>query len=99
MANTTYDQVGTSDEVFGEEYEHEPVPMHARRSTFSVATVWVGFPMIITGAMTGSILVANLGFARGAWAMLVARAAHPMTLSTALCRPTSSRATSSSRLR
>ena len=71
MANTTYDQVGASDEVFGEEYEHEPVPIHARRSTFSVATVWIGFPMIITGAMTGSILVASLGFSRAAWAMLV----------------------------
>ena len=47
--------------VFGEEYEHEPVPQKARRSTFSVSMVWLGFPMIITGAMTGSILVAGWG--------------------------------------
>ena len=59
------------EEVLGEEYEHTPVPMSARRSTFSVATVWVGFPMIITGAMTGSILVANMGFMRAFWAMLI----------------------------
>ena len=59
------------EDVLGEEYEHTPVPMSARRSTFSVATVWVGFPMIITGAMTGSILVANMGFMRAFWAMLI----------------------------
>lgn len=59
------------DHVLGEEYEHEPVPMAARRSTFSVTTVWIGFPMIITGAMTGSILVLGMGFTNALWAMII----------------------------
>jgi cytosine permease len=59
------------DHVLGEEYEHEPVPMSARRSTFSVTTVWIGFPMIITGAMTGSILVLGMGFINALWAMVI----------------------------
>jgi len=50
------------DEILGHEYEHEPVPAAARRSLFSVTMVWIGFPMIITGAMTGSILVLGMGF-------------------------------------
>ncbi|MCV9935373.1 hypothetical protein OIU35_03270 [Boseaceae bacterium BT-24-1] len=37
-----------TDHVLGEEYEHEPVPMAARRSLFSMVMVWAGFPMIIT---------------------------------------------------
>jgi len=59
------------DHALGEEYEHEPVPMSARRSTFSVTTVWIGFPMIITGAMTGSILVLGMGFINALWAMVI----------------------------
>ncbi len=59
------------DHVLGEEYEHTPVPMSARRSTFSVTTVWIGFPMIITGAMTGSLLVLGMGFTNAVWAMLL----------------------------
>lgn len=59
------------DHVLGEEYEHEAVPMSARRSTFSVTTVWIGFPMIITGAMTGSILVLGMGFTNALWAMVI----------------------------
>mgnify|MGYP000202680463 CR=1 FL=1 len=58
-------------EVLGEEYEHEPVPPKARRSTFSVSMVWLGFPMIITGAMTGSILVAGMGFKSALIAMVL----------------------------
>ncbi|GAC1533626.1 MAG: cytosine permease [Ramlibacter sp.] len=61
-------------EVLGEEYEHTPVPLAARRSTFSVAMVWLGFPMIITGAMTGSILVAGMGFKAALLAMLIGNA-------------------------
>lgn len=57
--------------VLGDEYEHKAVPAVARRSTFSVSMVWIGFPMIITGAMTGSILVAGMGFTRALWAMLI----------------------------
>ncbi|MBO6902784.1 MAG: cytosine permease [Rhizobiaceae bacterium] len=59
------------DHVLGDEYEHEPVPQSARRSTFSVTTVWIGFPMIITGAMTGSILVLGMGFINALWAMVI----------------------------
>ena len=60
--------------VLGDEYEHKPVPAQARRSTFSVSMVWLGFPMIITGAMTGSILVAGMGFQSALWAMLIGNA-------------------------
>lgn len=59
------------DHVLGAEYEHQPVPKSARRSTFSVVTVWIGFPMIITGAMTGSLLVAGMGFQRAVVAMVL----------------------------
>lgn len=59
------------DHVLGEEYEHEPVPAKARRSMFSVAMVWAGFPMIITGAMTGSVLVLGMGFTAALKAMVI----------------------------
>ena len=59
------------DHLLGSEYEHEPVPANARRSAFSVTLVWLGFPMIITGAMTGSLLVLGMGFSRALAAMIV----------------------------
>lgn len=59
------------DHILGEEYEHTPVPMEARRSLFSVTMVWIGFPMIITGAMTGSVLVLGMGFRNALWAMII----------------------------
>lgn len=59
------------DHILGEEYEHSPVPARARRSMFSVTMVWAGFPMIITGAMTGSILVLGMGFADALMAMII----------------------------
>src|SRR5271154_745588 len=59
------------DHVLGEEYEHKPVPLSARRSLFSVTMVWIGFPMIITGAMTGSLLVLGMGFKNAFVAMLI----------------------------
>lgn len=59
------------DELLGKEYEHEPVPLKARRSTFSVSMIWVGFPMIITGTITGSLLVAGMGFQRALLAMIL----------------------------
>ena len=62
------------DHVLGEEFEHRPVPRSARRTTFSVSMVWIGFPMIITGAMTGSILVAGMGFKSALIAMLIGNA-------------------------
>jgi cytosine permease len=62
---------GQIDELLGHEYEHEPVPMSARRSAFSVTMVWLGFPMIITGAMTGSLLVLGMGFKSALLAMII----------------------------
>lgn len=59
------------DELLGHEYEHEPIPISARRSAFSVTMVWLGFPMIITGAMTGSLLVLGMGFKNALVAMIV----------------------------
>ncbi|OOY22321.1 cytosine permease [Thioclava sp. DLFJ5-1] len=59
------------DHALGDEYEHEPVPAKARRSMFSVTMVWMGFPMIITGAMTGSILVLGMGFSSALTAMII----------------------------
>ena len=59
------------DHLLGNEYEHVPVPAAARRSLFSVTLVWAGFPMIITGAMTGSILVLGMGFSRALAAMII----------------------------
>jgi cytosine permease len=53
------------------EYEHAPVPLGARRSTFSVSMVWLGAPMIITTAITGSILVTSMGFQQALLAMLI----------------------------
>src|SRR5258705_13535561 len=53
------------DHLLGDEYEHESVPMTARRSAFSVTLVWLGFPLFITGAMTGSILIICMGFSGG----------------------------------
>ncbi len=51
--------------TLGDEYEHQPVPLSARRSLFSVSAVWVGFPMIMTSAVFAGIVVYNLGFATG----------------------------------
>jgi cytosine permease len=62
------------DHLLGDEYEHQPVPTKARRSAFSVTMVWLGFPMIITGAMTGSILVLGMGFSRALTAMVIGNA-------------------------
>lgn len=59
------------DHALGDEFEHRPVPLSARRSMFSVSMIWMGFPMIITGAMTGSILVLGMGFSAALTAMII----------------------------
>jgi cytosine permease len=59
------------DGALGEEFEHEPVPIARRRSLSSVAAVWFGFPMVLTQAVFGGIIVLNLGFIAGATAILV----------------------------
>jgi cytosine permease len=72
LTGSTLEAVEDSvDKILGEEYEHEPVPMKARRSIFSVTMVWIGFPMIITGAMTGSLLVLGMGFRNALIAMII----------------------------
>ena len=69
--SATHDLSAQADHLLGDEYEHAPVPTAARHSMFSVALVWAGFPMIITGAMTGSILVLGMGFRDALTAMVV----------------------------
>jgi cytosine permease len=72
MTGSTLEAVEDNvDKILGEEYEHEPVPIKARRSIFSVTMVWIGFPMIITGAMTGSLLVLGMGFRNALIAMII----------------------------
>ncbi|HTK07449.1 MAG TPA: cytosine permease [Ktedonobacteraceae bacterium] len=58
-------------ELLEKEYEHSPVPLEKRKSLFSITSVWVGFPMIITGAVTGATIVQGLGFASGILAMII----------------------------
>lgn len=53
-----------------EEWEHGPVPAHARKGLASVGLAWLGFPMIVTGAVAGALLVAGLGFTGGMLAIL-----------------------------
>lgn len=53
------------DEILEEEYENTAVPLDKRKSLLSVSLVWIGFPMIITGAVTGAAIVAALGFVKG----------------------------------
>lgn len=55
----------TRSTVLADEYENDPVPPHARRSLLSVSAVWVGFPMILTCAVFGGLIVYSLGFWRG----------------------------------
>ncbi|WP_208621336.1 purine-cytosine permease family protein [Azospirillum oryzae] len=69
--STPNTEQGAVDHLLGDEFEHAPVPAVARRSLFSVTMVWLGFPMIITGAMTGSLLVLGMGFTRAVTAMVI----------------------------
>lgn len=54
-----------------QECEEIPVPPHARRSLFSVSAVWLGFPMILTCAVFGGLIVYSLGFWRGMLAIVL----------------------------
>ena len=70
--HTSIEQLEESaDHLLGAEYEHNPVPEKARLSLFSNVMVWIGFPMIITGAMTGSIMVLGMGFIPALKAMII----------------------------
>ncbi|WP_425827887.1 cytosine permease [Streptomyces fractus] len=54
-----------------DEFEDRPVPPEHRRSLLSVSSVWFGFPMVLTNAVFGGVIVFNLGFARGLLAIVV----------------------------
>ena len=54
------------------EFEQSPVPASHRKRLSSVAAVWFGFPMILTNAVPGGVVVALLGFWRGVAAITVA---------------------------
>ncbi len=71
MAGLSGKQLIGGEHVLGDEYEHRPVPAAARRSLFSNLIVWLGFPMIITGAITGSLLVLGLGFKNAVVCMVI----------------------------
>ncbi|MFH5210490.1 cytosine permease [Antrihabitans sp. NCIMB 15449] len=58
-----------------EEYENVPVPQSARRSLASVSAVWIGFPMILTCAVFGGLVVYSLGFWKGMLAIALGNAA------------------------
>jgi cytosine permease len=57
--------------TLGDEYECVPVPSHARRSLASVSAVWLGFPMILTCAVFGGLVVYSLGFWKGMLAIVL----------------------------
>jgi len=54
------------------EFEHTPVPDTHRKSLLTVSAVWFGFPMILTNAVPGGLVVALLGFWQGLAAIVVA---------------------------
>jgi len=54
------------------EFEHSPVPQTHRKSLLTVSSVWFGFPMILTNAVPGGLVVAMLGFWPGVAAIMVA---------------------------
>lgn len=71
MSSLVEQEAQTIDGALGEEFEHEPVPQERRRSLASVAAVWFGFPMVLTQAVFGGIIVLNLGFIAGSSAILL----------------------------
>ncbi|MDL9981577.1 cytosine permease [Microbacterium sp. ASV49] len=67
----TAEDAGTGLELESE-FEHTPVPASHRKSLLTVSAVWFGFPMILTNAVPGGLVVAMLGFWQGLAAILVA---------------------------
>ncbi|MDQ4215428.1 cytosine permease [Microbacterium sp. ASV81] len=67
-------QTATPADTATSEFEHEPVPLSHRKSLFTVSAVWFGFPMILTNAVPGGLVVAMLGFWPGVGAILTANA-------------------------
>ncbi len=54
------------------EFEQTAVPASHRKRLSEVAAVWFGFPMILTNAVPGGVVVALLGFWRGVAAITAA---------------------------
>src|SRR3954452_11790107 len=54
------------------EFESTAVPASHRKSLREVEAVWFGFPMILTNAVPGGVVVALLGFGRGVAAIALA---------------------------
>lgn len=74
MSKTTATAPGKPELEQTSEFEHTPVPPSHRKSLFEVSAVWFGFPMILTNAVPGGLVVAMLGFWPGVSAILVANA-------------------------
>ncbi len=70
--HTAADQDTSAARELDPEYEHSPVPAESRKSLLTVSAVWFGFPMILTNAVPGGVVVALLGFWRGLAAIAVA---------------------------
>ncbi|GGL32747.1 cytosine permease [Nocardia jinanensis] len=54
-----------------DEFENVPVPADRRRGLASVSAVWFGFPMVLTCAIFGGLIVYSLGFRLGLLAIAV----------------------------
>ncbi|MGP5930499.1 purine-cytosine permease family protein [Corynebacterium glyciniphilum] len=74
MTASTTTRPPIENDLLFDEYEHEPVPTHSRRSLRSVSAVWLGFPMIMTSAVFGGVITYNLGFLQGLLAIVVGNA-------------------------
>lgn len=66
------DTVASTSAGLESEFEHSPVPQSHRKSLLTVSAVWFGFPMILTNAVPGGLVVALLGFWQGLAAIVVA---------------------------
>ncbi|GAA2502787.1 cytosine permease [Terrabacter carboxydivorans] len=75
-SHRTADALSQTDSAAGRalesEFEHSPVPASHRKSLLTVSAVWFGFPMILTNAVPGGLVVAMLGFWQGLAAIVVA---------------------------
>jgi cytosine permease len=72
LSGTTTDADRVGGIELESEFENSPVPASHRKRLSEVAAVWFGFPMILTNAVPGGVVVALLGFWRGVAAITVA---------------------------
>jgi len=54
-----------------QEFEHQAVPEENRHSLMSVTLVWLGFPLVVTGAFLGGQLTQALGFKMAVLAIIL----------------------------